>query len=124
MSALLEMRGLTTTFPIGGADVPIVDGIDLDGRRRVGGQPCLEIALGDEPVGLAALRGGIKTVLIPEDNAFFYAKDIDLMCIANKLGYLHCKEIGHIKYIITGNQFIHQAMLSLRDNIIVFFVNL
>jgi oligopeptide/dipeptide ABC transporter ATP-binding protein len=33
MSALLEVRGLTTTFPIAGARVPIVDGVDLDLER-------------------------------------------------------------------------------------------
>jgi len=33
MSALLEVRGLTTTFPIAGERVPIVDGVDFDLER-------------------------------------------------------------------------------------------
>jgi len=33
MSALLEVEGLTTTFPIAGGAVPVVDGVDLAVRR-------------------------------------------------------------------------------------------
>ena len=56
MSALLEIRGLTTTFSIGGRDVPIVDGVDLDLERGQVLALVGESGSGKSMTALSALR--------------------------------------------------------------------